>query len=94
MLRSLLCTLALAALCSACSSPNPPPLPAPPRGGAAVPGFEPPAQPLATLRCEFDTLTLFNADGKLSGSAGCNRFNAAYRAEGGALAVSARLAAP
>jgi heat shock protein HslJ len=227
MIRSLLATLAFAALCSACSSPNPPPLPAPPAAlvappqvGAAmpapagpmrsvdgsawtlawVPGFELPAQPLATLRfeagratgtdscnryttaytrngnqlqfgekgaatlmacapevmqvanafgavlydtrsyrIEFDTLTLFNADGKplarlkeqsnqlagtrwqvtalnngrqavvgvlagtsltmvfgsdgkLSGSAGCNNFNATYRAEGSALNIGAPVA--
>ena len=227
MIRSLLCSLAVATLCAACSSPNPPPLPAPPAAlvtppqvGAArpapsgpmrsvdgsawtlawVPGFELPAQPLATLRfeagraagtdscnryttaytrngsqlrfgekgaatlmacapevmqvantfgavlyetrsyrIEFDTLTLFNAegqplarlkaqadqlagsswqvtavnngrqavvsvlagttltmvfgnDGKLSGSAGCNNFNAAFRAEGSALSITSPVA--
>ena len=34
------------------------------------------------------TLTMvFGSDGKLSGSAGCNNYNAGYRAEGGALSI-------
>ena len=39
------------------------------------------------------TLTMvFGSDGKLSGSAGCNNFNAAFRAEGSALSIEAPMA--
>ena len=103
MIRSLLATLAFAALCSACSSPNPPPLPAPPAAlvappqvGAAmpapagpmrsvdgsawtlawVPGFELPAQPLATLRFEA---------GRATGTDSCNRYTTAYTRNGNQL---------
>ena len=103
MIRSLLPALAVAALCSACSSPNPPPLPpppaalmAPPQLGAAaapvagpmrsvdgsawtlawVPGFELPAQPLATLRFEA---------GRAAGTDSCNRYTTAYTRKGSQL---------
>jgi heat shock protein HslJ len=111
MIRSLLPCVAIAALCSACSSPNPPPLPAPPaalvappQGGAAppppagpmrsvdgsawtlawVPGFELPAQPLATLSFEA---------GRAAGTDACNRYSTAYTRNGSQLQFGDRAAA-
>jgi heat shock protein HslJ len=51
---------------------------------AWVPGFELPAQPLATLRFE---------DGRASGSDGCNRFTTTYTRNGGQLQFGAKAAA-
>jgi heat shock protein HslJ len=103
MIRSLLSSLAVAALCAACSSPNPPPLPPPPAAlvtppqvGAAmpppagpmrsvdgsawtlawVPSFDLPAQPQATLRFEA---------GRAAGSDSCNRYTTAYTRNGSQL---------
>lgn len=111
MIRSLLSTLAAAALCAACSSPNPPPLPAPPAALAAppqvgaamplpsgpmrsvdgsawtlawVPGFELPAQPQATLRFEA---------GRAAGTDGCNRYTAPYTRNGSQLQFGDKTAA-
>jgi heat shock protein HslJ len=69
---------------------TPPPAAAPRRlDGSAwtlawVPGFELPAQPLATLRFEA---------GRAVGTDGCNRYSAPYKAAGGSLEFGAKAAA-
>lgn len=110
MIRSHLSALAIAALCSACSSPNPLPPPpaallAPPQVGAAtpppaagpvrsvdgsawtlawVPGFDLPAQPVATLRFEA---------GRAAGTDSCNRYSTTYTRNGSQLRFGEKAAA-